>query len=97
MDVVKKSGIYLPVSGEVLTGFEDMSRVMQRMSDRWLRPWLFPDPNPMPEFDLFPQAAAVTRRARTAVGEQLESIAAQVDRVACWVGGDVLRDQRDHE
>lgn len=46
---------WLPVTQEVLDDAVEVRGYVQRSVDRWLRPWLFPDPNPFPAVDLFPR------------------------------------------
>lgn len=68
-DVVKR-GPTVPVTQQLLADAGPPLTELWRQAihsalepvDRWLHPWRYPDPNPMPTFTLFPRAARLAAR-----------------------------------
>jgi len=59
---VIKVGAYLPVSRELLDDAHSLSDALDVAFDRWLRPWRYPDPNPMPHIVPFPRLERIAQR-----------------------------------
>lgn len=55
---------WIPVTRHALVDAAFAPRLLEGAFDRWLRPWRFPDPNPMPTFVPFPRVDRLTQRAK---------------------------------
>lgn len=55
---------YVPVTDELLNDAALIATALDAIFDKTFRPWRYPDPNPMPEFALFPRVAAAQRALR---------------------------------
>lgn len=49
-----KVGVKIPASASLFEESKAIGKVLDGFRDRWLRPWLFPDRNPMPHFVFWP-------------------------------------------
>lgn len=55
---------FVPMTTELIEEAKAVQAVLQEAEDRWLRPWLFPDPCPFPELVLFPRLAKAAAKIR---------------------------------
>jgi hypothetical protein len=59
-----KYAAWCQVSTQVMQDAKALSAVVDRAIDRWLRPWKYADPCPLPTFDLFPRLSRLARWVR---------------------------------
>lgn len=51
----RKVAAYIPITAEMVADMEIGHRLWEDLTDRWFRPWRYPDRNPMPTIVLFPR------------------------------------------
>jgi hypothetical protein len=60
----RRLAAYVKVTDEMLADSRLTAVALEAVFDKTFRPWRYPDPNPMPQFVLFPWLHALQRRLR---------------------------------
>ena len=69
-DDVRKIAAWVPITAEMAMDAASSRSLVDEMFDHWSNPWKYPDPRPLPAFDLFPLLTRATSWAHAVIARR---------------------------